>query len=250
MVQAAPCQVERLDWTGRKAFVRQTKADYYTDAIDYTRLKILERFEQADSGDARAAHGEVHLVRRIPGYKKIRYYTHENVGYGNINLPDQEMHTTAAWWQVEPGVLRGRLPRPAGGPRRLPRRRVCDAPRRGAAHHGRAARPRSRGRRRRREVARHGGRERARPAALGRARWMLAPDAVGRFPAGRVPLRQLPGRRRSVRAAVRPGAEVVAAAHALVAACDCRYGCPRAWGPSSPPTRRAATRPSRPRCGC
>ena len=49
--------------------------------------------------------GEVHLVRRIVGYKKIRYYTHENVGYGNIDLPDAEMHTTAVWWQVNPKAL-------------------------------------------------------------------------------------------------------------------------------------------------
>ena len=46
------------------------------------------------------AQGEVHLVKRVAGYKKIRYYTHENVGFGNVNLPDQEMHTTSVWWQV------------------------------------------------------------------------------------------------------------------------------------------------------
>jgi len=147
MVQSAPWQVERLDWEGRKAFVTKTRADYYTDAIDYTRLKILERFAEtgpcgsADRGQETAptglgdepvgapasgamgaethhgqataptggsfsvAQGEVHLVRRIAGYKKIRYYTHENVGYGNIDLPDQEMHTTAVWWQVNPDAL-------------------------------------------------------------------------------------------------------------------------------------------------
>jgi DEAD/DEAH box helicase domain-containing protein len=101
MVQAVPYQVERLDWQGRKAFVRRTRADYYTDAIDYTRLKILDTFEKAGS----AARGEVHLVRRVAGYKKIRYYTHENVGYGNVNLPDQEMHTTAVWWTLDPECL-------------------------------------------------------------------------------------------------------------------------------------------------
>ncbi len=42
MIQSAPYQVERLDWEGRKAFVTRTQADYYTDAIDYTRLKILD----------------------------------------------------------------------------------------------------------------------------------------------------------------------------------------------------------------
>ncbi|MGD8631368.1 MAG: DEAD/DEAH box helicase, partial [Gammaproteobacteria bacterium] len=106
MVQSAPWQVERLDWTGRKAFVTRTRADYYTDAIDYTRLKILARFESIETDPVDSvAHGEVHLVRRIAGYKKIRYYTHENVGYGNIDLPDQEMHTTAVWWQVNPTAL-------------------------------------------------------------------------------------------------------------------------------------------------
>ncbi len=110
MIQSQPFQVERLDWVGRKAFVRRTRADYYTDAIDYTRLKILARFEARQSPRSVAAHGEVHLVRRYPGYKKIRYYTHDNIGYGNITLPDQEMHTTALWWQADPTALVEALP--------------------------------------------------------------------------------------------------------------------------------------------
>jgi DEAD/DEAH box helicase domain-containing protein len=109
MIQSSPYQVEKLDWDGRKAFVTRTRADYYTDAIDYTRLKILESFEQVTQRRHAVAQGEVHLVRRFAGYKKIRYYTHENVGYGNIDLPDQEMHTTAAWWQVHPAALDGAI---------------------------------------------------------------------------------------------------------------------------------------------
>jgi DEAD/DEAH box helicase domain-containing protein len=105
MVQSAPWQVERLDWVGRKAYVRRVHADYYTDAIDYTRLKILAEFAGDERERARSAHGEVHVVRRVAGYKKIRYYTHENIGYGNVNLPDHEMHTTAIWWEVRPQAL-------------------------------------------------------------------------------------------------------------------------------------------------
>ncbi len=104
MLQARPWQVERLDWEGRKAYVRETNADYYTEAIDYTRLKVLETFEDDKLRAAASAHGEVHLVRRVAGYKKIRYYSHENVGFGNVNLPDQEMHTTAVWWTLHPDV--------------------------------------------------------------------------------------------------------------------------------------------------
>ncbi|ODB97804.1 DEAD/DEAH box helicase [Candidatus Thiodiazotropha endoloripes] len=105
MIQSMPYQVEKLDWEGRKAFVTQTKADYYTDAIDYTRLKILQNFESQAHFRYQVSQGEVHLVTRVAGYKKIRYYTHENVGYGKIDLPDQEMHTTAVWWQINPIAL-------------------------------------------------------------------------------------------------------------------------------------------------
>ncbi len=105
MVQSTPYQVERLDWDGRKAYVTRTHVDYYTDAIDYTKLKVLERFDGVRAGDGSAQHGEVHVVRRVSGYKKIRYYTHENIGYGPVNLPDQEIHTTALWWQLPQDVL-------------------------------------------------------------------------------------------------------------------------------------------------
>jgi DEAD/DEAH box helicase domain-containing protein len=110
MVQAQPWQVERLDWEGRKAFVTRTRADYYTDAIDHTKLKVLDEFEQQAAGAGRCARGEVHLLRRVAGYKKIRYYTHENVGYGPVNLPDHEMHTTSVWWHVDPGQLAAAFP--------------------------------------------------------------------------------------------------------------------------------------------
>jgi DEAD/DEAH box helicase domain-containing protein len=105
MIQSAPWQVERLDWVGRKAYARRVHADYYTDAIDYTRLKILAEFSGDERERTRSAHGEVHVVRRVAGYKKIRYYTHENIGYGNVNLPDHEMHTTATWWEARPQAL-------------------------------------------------------------------------------------------------------------------------------------------------
>jgi len=97
--------VERLDWDGRKAYVTRTFVDYYTDSIDFTKLKVLERFDGEAAGAGDSHHGEVHVVRRVAGYKKIRYYTHENIGYGPVTLPDQELHTTAVWWQLPQRAL-------------------------------------------------------------------------------------------------------------------------------------------------
>ena len=46
---------------------------------------------------ARRAHGDVRVNRQIVGFKKIKFYTMENVGAGKLNMPEQEMHTTAFW---------------------------------------------------------------------------------------------------------------------------------------------------------
>jgi DEAD/DEAH box helicase domain-containing protein len=89
--------VERFDYEGRKAYVRQVDCDYFTDAIDYTQVKVLEEFESAPVANASSAHGDVRVNRQIVGFKKIKFYTLENVGAGNLSMPEQEMHTTAFW---------------------------------------------------------------------------------------------------------------------------------------------------------
>ncbi len=95
--EARQFQVERFDYEGRKAYVRRVESDYFTDAIDYTQVKALEEFESAPVANARAVHGDVRVNRQIVGFKKIKFYTMENVGAGNLSMPQQEMHTTAFW---------------------------------------------------------------------------------------------------------------------------------------------------------
>jgi len=90
-------QVERFDYEGSKAYVRRVDSDYFTDAIDYTQVKELEEVESSPAGGVKAAHGDVRLNRQIVGFKKIKFYTMENVGAGNLSMPAQEMHTTAFW---------------------------------------------------------------------------------------------------------------------------------------------------------
>jgi DEAD/DEAH box helicase domain-containing protein len=95
--EAKQFQVERFDYEGRKAYVRSVDSDYFTDAIDYTQVKELEEFESREVAGAKAAYGDVRLNRQIVGFKKIKFYTMENIGAGNLSMPEQEMHTTAFW---------------------------------------------------------------------------------------------------------------------------------------------------------
>ena len=144
-------QVEKFDFEGRKAFLREVDCDYYTDAITYTRVTILDTLasdgehptprtperpavldisaaaagtanevrglpaetpawaenagfgpgaEIAERDAGVRAWGDVHVVSRVVGFKKIKFYTNENVGSGELDLPEQQMHTTAYWLTV------------------------------------------------------------------------------------------------------------------------------------------------------
>ncbi len=95
--EARQYQVERFDYDGRKAYVRSVDSDYFTDAIDYTEVRELDEFESAALTGAAAAHGDVRVNTQIVGFKKVRFYTLENVGAGNLSMPEREMHTTAFW---------------------------------------------------------------------------------------------------------------------------------------------------------
>jgi DEAD/DEAH box helicase domain-containing protein len=134
-------QVDRLDFDGRKAYVTSVDCDYYTDAITYTKVTILDTFASdrttdhgpafakatagrlrttddgrrttdldsealVVSGDAATrSHGEVHVVSRVVGFKKIKFYTNENVGSGDLDLPEQQMHTSSYWLTIPNAVM-------------------------------------------------------------------------------------------------------------------------------------------------
>jgi DEAD/DEAH box helicase domain-containing protein len=105
IVEGTLYQVEKLDFEGRKAYVRQIDCDYYTDAISNSRVTIIDTFSEPDV----PCHGEVHVVSRVVGFKKIKFYTNENVGSGELDLPEQQMHTTSYWLAIPADVM-GVLP--------------------------------------------------------------------------------------------------------------------------------------------
>ena len=138
MVQSEQYHVDKLDWDRRKAFVRKVDSEYYTDAMSYAKVKILHvlrgpvaaiapreaTVETTATGepiphddDVAAAleparvgtdveYGEVEVIRKAVGYKKIKFYTQENLGWGDILLPEDIYHTQSTWLTVPPDVIK------------------------------------------------------------------------------------------------------------------------------------------------
>ncbi len=106
--QGQQYHVERMDFDKRKAYVKPVNVDYYTDAIRYTQVRVLEiAEEQSVPGPAARAHGDVLVRSQVVGFKKIKFFTNENVGSGKLELPENEMHTTAFWLTLGHGLLTG-----------------------------------------------------------------------------------------------------------------------------------------------
>lgn len=98
LVEGRSYHVKRLDYDQRRVYVKPVDVDYYTDAITNTSVDILDGFQRDTSfGHMSYEHGEVHVAWRVSGFKKIKFDTRENVGFGDVNLPDHEMHTTSFW---------------------------------------------------------------------------------------------------------------------------------------------------------
>ena len=103
----AQYQVERLDYENHKAFVRHVRPDYYTTALTHTKVSVLSTEREggvaAHSTNAvevfplEAGFGEVQVTEKVVGYKKIKFHTHENCGYGDVHLPEMQMHTMGFW---------------------------------------------------------------------------------------------------------------------------------------------------------
>ncbi|MDR1447084.1 MAG: DEAD/DEAH box helicase, partial [Treponema sp.] len=98
--------VESLDIAGRKCIVREADVNYFTDGLVKTDIKVLSEDEQFEFGmpqespsalpehaAAKGALADVLVRSQAAKFKKIRFHTHENIGYGDIDLPEEEMQT-------------------------------------------------------------------------------------------------------------------------------------------------------------
>jgi DEAD/DEAH box helicase domain-containing protein len=99
--------VDQLDWDRKKAYVRAVSVDYFTDAITKTNIKVLSVDETREFKDSLLSYGDVNVSTVTTGYKKIKLFTHENVGAGKVHLPELEMATSSVWLEFSPDFLSG-----------------------------------------------------------------------------------------------------------------------------------------------
>ena len=92
--------VDRLDWAEKNANV-------HTDANLAVDLKVMEIADDAPVTGGRRFHGDVAISFLATIFKKIKLDTHENVGWGKIHIPQEDMHTTSYWLALDDATTSG-----------------------------------------------------------------------------------------------------------------------------------------------
>lgn len=88
--------VKNLDIANRLCLVEERQLDYWTDAVVKTDIHVLTMDSRIESsGGISVVLGDVLVRSQAEKFKKLRFQTNENIGYGEISLPPEEMQTRA-----------------------------------------------------------------------------------------------------------------------------------------------------------
>jgi len=85
--------VEELDIENRKCLVREAEVNYYTDGVTKTDIKVLTEDEKLDFKGSKGVISDVLVRTQVTKFKKIKFGDEQNIGYGEISLPEEEIQT-------------------------------------------------------------------------------------------------------------------------------------------------------------
>ena len=94
--------VRKLDLENHLCYIEESGVNYYTDSILKSDIKVLEVDGESDKWGQTLTHCDILLRNEVSKYKKIKFQTHENIGYGDIFLPEEEMHTRSVFLSLKP----------------------------------------------------------------------------------------------------------------------------------------------------
>ena len=89
--------VEDLDLTQNIAYLSRQSLDYYTEPLHETRVQLRQISARSSTHGAMKSHGEITVTALVKGFRKIRWFTHETLGHGDLSLPPTELQTTGYW---------------------------------------------------------------------------------------------------------------------------------------------------------
>jgi DEAD/DEAH box helicase domain-containing protein len=101
--------VESLDIENKKCLVREAEVNYFTDGLVKTDIKVLTEDEKFVYAGGEGVLSDVLVRSQVTKFKKLKFRTHENIGYGDISLPEEEIQTRCLALLFAPDSKGGKL---------------------------------------------------------------------------------------------------------------------------------------------
>lgn len=89
--------VNTLDLEQNIAWLTKKEVDYYTKPQIHTEIEKISEIQSETITGGQKFYGEIKVTTQVIGFKQIRWYTHENLGEGALNLPPSYLYTTGYW---------------------------------------------------------------------------------------------------------------------------------------------------------
>ncbi len=93
--------VDDLDLGNGIAHLRHIKTDHYTEPHRESEVRLIDMYDQAQIAGGMKSHGEIDVTSRTIGFRKIKWFTHEQIGVGEVTLPSVDLRTTGYWLCLE-----------------------------------------------------------------------------------------------------------------------------------------------------
>ena len=112
MHEAQQYLVQELDLENHIAHLAPVGLDYYTEAQQQSEIQILSVNAQTavpmlgtfHGGDK--AYGEIQVTTQVVGFRKLRWFTNENLGQEPLDLPPSDLQTTGYWIVLSEAALK------------------------------------------------------------------------------------------------------------------------------------------------
>ena len=89
--------VKDLNLEEHIAYLKPIQSEYYTEPLRGTEVTVLSETAQDPITGGEKKWGELQVTTQVTGFRKRRWYTHENLGEEPLDLPPTDLMTTGYW---------------------------------------------------------------------------------------------------------------------------------------------------------
>ncbi|MFC1887419.1 DEAD/DEAH box helicase [Candidatus Cloacimonadota bacterium] len=97
--------VQQLDREKHIVQLVPLKTEFYTQSQAKTEFQLIELTKQEELDNINRFSGNLNVISQVTGYKKMKWFSNEILGYGEVDLPPTEYVTSGSWFSMKKDLI-------------------------------------------------------------------------------------------------------------------------------------------------